>query len=85
MERIKHSNQIIFVSMHASADTLPNFLCMQMEIKYVHARNGRMREVGWRPGCGGAWLAQTSCMLWKPRAPNNLTLYILFSRGTDIV
>jgi hypothetical protein len=58
MEGIQYSHQIfLFPCMQQLTDTLLNFLCMQIEINYVHARNGRMREVGWRPGCGGAWLA----------------------------
>jgi hypothetical protein len=80
MEGIKHSNQIFFVYMHTTVNkltnTLPNFPCMQMEINCAHARNVRMREVGWRTNYDGAWLAGAFCMLWKHRAPNSLILYI---------
>jgi hypothetical protein len=83
MEEIKHSNQIfLFPYMYHLTDIFPNFSCRQMETNYAHVRNGRMRKVGWRPGCDGAWLAGASCMLWKPRAPNSLTLYIYIARGS---
>jgi hypothetical protein len=58
-------------------DTLSNFSRMQMETNYVHARNGRMREVGWRPSYDGALLAGASCMLWKHGAHNSLTIYMV--------
>jgi hypothetical protein len=37
---------------------------MQMETNCAHARNGRMREVGWRSGCGPVvhgWLGLPVC------------------------
>jgi hypothetical protein len=60
---------------HAN-ENIDNFSRVQMKTNCTHARNGRMREVGWCLGYGDAWLAGASYMLWKLRAPNSLTLYI---------
>jgi hypothetical protein len=43
--------------MQQLTDTLTNFSRMQLETNCAHAKNGRMREVGWRARCDGAWLA----------------------------
>jgi hypothetical protein len=79
MDRIKHSNQIFFVSMHVNPS--PKFVCMPSNF-VVHANKNKRRACrdergGWRrpdwsDRVGQGWLGLPPYVL-KPRALNSLT------------